>query len=109
MTILGAFLALDCENQPSLQALGNANLWPLWVCTDADSKLVPSWWGQSARVRDLDFLPANQQNFAGRFLCHSNKPTIDNHYLRRRQSLAMNQSSFGPTIDEYLRKAPDAG
>jgi len=21
----------------------------------------------------------------------------------------MNQSSFGPTIDEYLRKAPDAG
>ncbi|MGO9345383.1 MAG: hypothetical protein ACLPZJ_03120, partial [Terriglobales bacterium] len=64
---------------------------------------------QLLRVRDLDFLPANQQNFAGRFLCHSNKPTIDNHYLRRRQSLAMNQSSFGPTIDEYLRKAPDAG
>jgi hypothetical protein len=32
------------------------------------------------------------------------KATTDNHYLRRRKSLAMNQSFFSPTIDEYLRK-----
>jgi hypothetical protein len=31
ITIPGAFLALNCENQPTLLALDNANLWPLIV------------------------------------------------------------------------------
>jgi hypothetical protein len=32
------------------------------------------------------------------------KATTDNHYLKRHKSLAINQSSFSPTVDEYLRK-----
>src|SRR5208283_6225735 len=43
-------------------------------------------------VCDLDFLPVDRQNFAGRFLCHKTRLPLIIIYLWRDKSLAMNQS-----------------
>jgi len=67
----------------------------------------------------VTFICEEKYNFSG-FVIWTSCPSIDrillydsfatrqgytdNQYLSRRTSLAMNQSSFSPTIDEYLRK-----
>ena len=49
---------------------------------------------QLLRVRDLDFLPVDRQDFASRFFCHKARLPPIIIVLGEHKSLAMNQSSF---------------